>query len=131
VAWEVTDVATLLEKHGIKRVPIIKDDEIVGIVSRANLLWALAALKSISPGTSDDASIRAKLKAELANEQWTKPSLLNLIVHGGTVDLWGSLSTCEPVSVGGIEICRETVCASQRPGGIFAPAICQHRLRRP
>jgi predicted transcriptional regulator len=91
----VADVATLLERHGIKRVPIIKDDKIVGIVSRANLLRALAALKSVPPGTTDDASIRAKLNTKLANEQWTKPSLLNLIVHDGTVDLWGS-STPRP-----------------------------------
>jgi CBS domain-containing protein len=85
----VADVATLLEKHAIKRVPIVKDGKIVGIVSRANLLQALASLKNVPPGTTDDASIRAKLTSKLANEQWTKPSLLNLIVHDGTVDLWG------------------------------------------
>jgi CBS domain-containing protein len=85
----VCDVAELLEKHGIKRVPIVKDGKVVGIVSRANLLQALASLKSIPAGTTDDASIRAKLTSRLANEQWTKPSLLNLIVHDGTVDLWG------------------------------------------
>jgi hypothetical protein len=42
-----------------------------------------------------------------------------------------SQPTCERVSVRGDKIRRETVCASQRPGGIFAPAICHHRLRRP
>jgi CBS domain-containing protein len=85
----VADVAALLEKHAIKRVPIVKDGKIVGIVSRANLLQALASLKNVPPGTTDDASIRAKLTSKLANEQWTKPSLLNLIVRDGTVDLWG------------------------------------------
>ena len=85
----VADVAALLEKHAIKRVPIVKHGKIVGIVSRANLLQALASLKNVPPGTTDDASIRAKLTSKLANEQWTKPSLLNLIVHDGTVDLWG------------------------------------------
>jgi CBS domain-containing protein len=85
----VAEVATLLEKHAVKRVPIVKDGKTVGIVSRANLLQALATLKSVPPGTRDDASIRAMLTTKLANEQWTKPSLLNLIVHGGTVDLWG------------------------------------------
>jgi CBS domain-containing protein len=85
----VADVATLLEKHAIKRVPIVKDGKVVGIVSRANLLQALASLKNVPPGTTDDASIRAKLTSKLANEQWAKPLLLNLIVHDGTVDLWG------------------------------------------
>ena len=85
----VADVATLLEKHAIKRVPIVKDGKVVGIVSRANLLQALACLKNVASGTTDDASIRAKLTSKLANEHWAKPSLLNLIVHDGTVDLWG------------------------------------------
>src|SRR6516164_850700 len=57
----VAEVATLLEKHAIKRVPIVKDGKMVGIVSRANLLQALAALKSVPPDTTDDASIRAIL----------------------------------------------------------------------
>jgi CBS domain-containing protein len=85
----VGDVATLLEKHGIKRVPIVKDGKIVGIVSRANLLQALASLKNIPAGTTDDATIREKLTSRLEHEQWAKPSLINLIVHDGTVDVWG------------------------------------------
>jgi CBS domain-containing protein len=85
----VADIATLLEKHGIKRVPIVKDGKVVGIVSRANLLQALACLKSVPDATTDDASIRAKLNSKLEREQWAKPALINLIVHDGTVDVWG------------------------------------------
>jgi CBS domain-containing protein len=86
----IGDIATLLEKHSIKRVPIVADGKVVGIVSRANLLQALASFKNVPPGgTTDDASIRAELVSKLANEPWTKPSFMNLIVHDGTVDLWG------------------------------------------
>ena len=85
----VREIATLLEKHGIKRVPIVADGKVVGIVSRANLLQALASAKNMPPGTTDDASIRAKIVSKLANEPWTKPSLMNFIVQDGTVDLWG------------------------------------------
>jgi CBS domain-containing protein len=85
----VREIATLLEKHGIKRVPIVSDGKVVGIVSRANLLQALASVKNMPPGTTDDASIRAKIVSKLANEPWTKPSLMNFIVQDGTVDLWG------------------------------------------
>jgi CBS domain-containing protein len=85
----VADIATLLEKHGIKRVPIVEDGKVVGIVSRANLLQALACLKSVPTATTDDATIRAKLNSKLEREEWTKPGLINLIVHDGTVDLWG------------------------------------------
>jgi len=85
----VSEIAALLEKHGIKRVPIVTEGKVVGIVSRANLLHALASLENVPAGTIDDASIRSKLVSKLANERWTKPSLMNLIVHDGTVDLWG------------------------------------------
>ena len=85
----VREIATLLEKHRIKRVPIVSDGKVVGIVSRANLLQALASVKNMPPGTTDDASIRAKIVSKLANEPWTKPALMNFIVQDGTVDLWG------------------------------------------
>jgi CBS domain-containing protein len=85
----VREIATLLEKHGIKRVPIVADGKVVGIVSRANLLQALASAKNMPPGTTDDASIRAKIVSKLATEPWTKPSFMNFIVQDGTVDLWG------------------------------------------
>jgi CBS domain-containing protein len=85
----VADIATLLEKHGIKRVPIVEDGKVVGIVSRANLLQALACLRNVPAATADDESLRAKLNSKLEREQWTKPSLINLIVHDGTVDVWG------------------------------------------
>jgi hypothetical protein len=42
-----------------------------------------------------------------------------------------SLSTCEPVSAGGDKVCGETVCASQRPGGIFASSGRLPRQQRP
>src|SRR5581483_1873341 len=84
-----SEIASLLEKHGIKRVPVVKDGKIVGIVSRANLLQALASLKRTPKPTVDDASIRSRLLGQLLAERWTTPSLMNIIVHDGTVELWG------------------------------------------
>jgi CBS-domain-containing membrane protein len=84
-------IARLMEKNAIKRVPIMKDGKIVGIVSRANLLQALATagkkLKADRP--SDDSTIRDKVMTQLDAEPWTKPSLINVIVQDGTVELWG------------------------------------------
>ena len=84
------DIATLLEKNGIKRVPIVKDGKVVGIVSRANLLQALASLrKQIEAGAPNDGTIRENIVARLKAEPWTRPSLINVIVQDGTVELWG------------------------------------------
>ncbi|MGB0087487.1 MAG: CBS domain-containing protein [Rhodomicrobiaceae bacterium] len=87
---DLGDIANLLEKHGIKRVPIVEDGRIVGIVSRSNLIQALAALdKGIAiKGKPDDAAIRDQVLARLKAESW-RPFLINVIVHNGKVDLWG------------------------------------------
>jgi CBS domain-containing protein len=84
------DIATLLEKNGIKRVPIVKDGKVIGIVSRANLLQALACLpKRTDGGGLSDSAIREDVIARLRAEAWTRPSLVNVIVQNGTVELWG------------------------------------------
>jgi signal-transduction protein with cAMP-binding, CBS, and nucleotidyltransferase domain len=83
-------VAALLESKGIKRVPIMKDGKIVGIVSRANLLQGLASTREKAIHTPpDDTSIRDNVMRSLAEESWARPSLLNVTVHDGIVDLWG------------------------------------------
>jgi CBS domain-containing protein len=59
------DIAALLVKNRIKRVPIVEGGKLVGIVSRANLVQALATLgKQIEPGTTNDSVIREKVMAQ-------------------------------------------------------------------
>jgi CBS domain-containing protein len=89
------EVASLLEKNRIKRVPIVKDGKLVGIVSRANLLQALGSLKQRVPTgrTPDDVSIRERILAELKKQSWARPSLINVIVQNGFVELWGGVDT--------------------------------------
>ena len=61
-----------------------------GIVSRANLLQALASLrKQTGVGTSSDLAIREGVVNRLKAESWARPSLINVIVQDGTVELWG------------------------------------------
>ena len=65
---DLADVATLLETKRIKRVPVMREGKIVGIISRANLVRALGAtmgaLRARAP-SGDDRAIRARLLAEL------------------------------------------------------------------
>jgi CBS domain-containing protein len=90
---ELAEVATLLETKRIKRVPVTRDNKIVGIVSRANLVRALGAT-SVAPtpegGNVDvDRSVRAQLLAELADKQWTGGIWAqDIVVNGGIVHLW-------------------------------------------
>ena len=85
-------LAELLERNRIKRVPIVQDGKIVGIVSRANLLHALASLAPTVPATAtSDETIRTDLLAELERQKWAPVGFLNVIVCNGVVDLWGTI----------------------------------------
>jgi len=88
---ELGELATLLEKHRVKRVPIVKDGKLVGIVSRANLLQALATLREeVKPeATLDDTTLRERVLAALNKESWAVGSQVNVIVRNGIVELWG------------------------------------------
>lgn len=89
------ELAALLERNRIKRVPIVKNGAVVGIVSRANLLQALASLKKRKAPKvkADDAAIRDSVVSELRKQTWARPSLVNVLVEDGTVDLWGMVET--------------------------------------
>ena len=84
------EIASLLEKHRIKRVPVVKDGNIVGIVSRANLIQALVTLgnKSAPDTLVKDSILRDDLLAQLRSKSWWTNNV-NVIVQNGAVQLWG------------------------------------------
>jgi CBS domain-containing protein len=89
----LTDIVELLEKHRIKRVPVIQHDKVVGVCSRADLLRALAVTsRQATAVPSDDRAVRNHLLDALENEPWTPLATLNLTVSDGVVDLWGTIS---------------------------------------
>jgi len=83
------EIAALLEKNSIKRVPIVKNGQLVGIVSRANLIQAVASTRKGLEIPLSDTTIRDKLLAHLKGQTWAHTLLLNVTVNGGVVDLWG------------------------------------------
>jgi CBS domain-containing protein len=89
---ELADIATLLETKRIKRVPVLRDGKLVGIVSRANLVRALAMTKSepAIEADSDDRTIRQKLITELQGQEWVHMWGADIIVRDRIVHLWFS-----------------------------------------
>jgi CBS domain-containing protein len=56
------EIVELMEKNNIKRLPVMRADKIVGIVSRSNLLQAVASLaREIPDPTADDDHIRNRV----------------------------------------------------------------------
>ncbi len=92
----LADIADLMEEHGIKRVPVLNGDKLVGIVTRSNLLRAFASLASTkAPTPTDDAAIREALLAELARQPWSRRSENSVVITDGVVHLWGLVTLPE------------------------------------
>jgi CBS domain-containing protein len=86
-------VVTTMEKRRIKRVPVVRGEHLVGIVSRANLLRALASIaRDVKPADAADAGIRGALLAELEKQRWAPTGALDVIVRDGIVELWGTVT---------------------------------------
>jgi CBS domain-containing protein len=94
---EVSEIARILEVNHIKRVPVLRDGKLVGIVSRANLLHALVARREAVAATPsiDDRSIRDKVLSEIVEQGWVTHGGLNVIVNDGVVELWGTVDSEE------------------------------------
>jgi CBS domain-containing protein len=93
----IAEIATVLETHRIKRVPVLRGERLVGIVSRANLVQALAVRPRPAkpPRAKSDDSIRRQLLAELERQPWWRPSASNVIVTDGIVHYWGILDSAD------------------------------------
>ncbi len=102
------EVATLLERHRIKRVPVVRDRKVVGIVSRANLLHGLVAGAVASAPTTNDREIREALHGALA-EAGVRKEFVSVVVCDGVVQLWGVVET-------GAEKSAMRVAAENTPG---------------
>ena len=87
------EIARLMERHRIKRVPVIRDNRVVGIVSRANLLRGLARLADAAPAaTANDLAIREQILAELDAQAWGRRAPIDVTVRNGIVQLWGPVA---------------------------------------
>jgi CBS domain-containing protein len=84
------EIAAVLERRRIKRVPVVRDRKLVGIVSRANLIQALASSMAQAPEADDfDRAIRSEVLAKLEQQRWTDFGSRNIIVRDGSVHIWG------------------------------------------
>lgn len=85
------EIARLMERHNVKRFPVMSGDEIVGMVTRADFL---TAIKNVSPdryaASAPQQEIRESVVAALSQESW-RPSALNVSVGDGVVTLRGSV----------------------------------------
>jgi CBS domain-containing protein len=128
-------VVSLMERYNIKRVPIVEQGKIVGIVTRANLLHALARFAhEIAPSSAEDASIRNRLLAELKEQPWAPVTTIDVTVRDGVVRLAGlitderqrqALKTAAE-NIAGVGKVEDCVVWVEPVSGIFAEAPSRH-----
>jgi CBS domain-containing protein len=102
------DVVALMERRRVKRAPVMRGTKLVGIISRANLLRALATLApEVKPGAKADETIRAAVMAELDRQSWAPRRMIDVVVRNGVVELWGTV--IDPDQRDGARVVAETV----------------------
>uniref|UniRef100_UPI00404762E2 CBS domain-containing protein n=2 Tax=Yoonia sp. TaxID=2212373 RepID=UPI00404762E2 len=90
----VGEVARILEVEHIKRVPVLKGGKLVGIVSRSNLLQAMAATPPpVALVGAADGELRDRILEELSKVPGVEVSLVNVIVKDGKTSVWGTVNT--------------------------------------
>ena len=86
------EIVELMERNNIKRLPVISNDKVVGMVSRSNLLQAVASLaKDVPDPTADDDHIRNRVIDTMAKQDWC-PFGLSIVVRDGIVHVSGVIT---------------------------------------
>ena len=88
-------IADILEEHGFKRVPVVRNGKLAGIVSRADLVRALAQAGPNTVARPDDKSIRNTLLQRVSAQPWASAASLNFVVEKGVIELNGIVASAE------------------------------------
>jgi len=93
----LAEVVALFEARRIRRVPVLRDEKLIGIVSRADLVQVLAARarRAAARREASDDTIRQRLLSELAGQPWWQRNASNVVVTNGIVHYWGLLDSEE------------------------------------
>jgi len=84
-------VVEAMERHHVKRLPVTRGGRVVGIISRANLMHALASLtRDVAAPGAGDAAIREQILAAIGKQDWAPR--INVIVNGGVAELHGVIT---------------------------------------
>lgn len=88
----LADLVALMETKHVKRVPVVDQGRLVGIVSRADVMAALVGLLSEKPaGAATDTEIRNQILAEIDRQPWGPRGSVDVIVTNGVVVLKGAI----------------------------------------
>lgn len=87
------EVVHLMERHRIKRLPVMRGSIVIGMITRANLMRALLNVShEAKPISAVDSAIRKHLLSELNKQSWAPVAMIDVFVRDGVVKLSGVLT---------------------------------------
>ena len=87
------EVVRLMERHRVKRLPVVENGKLAGLVTRADLLRALVSRRAAAPAASGDQDVRERIDAMLRHEDWATSAFVNVQVENGVAHLWGTVES--------------------------------------
>ena len=124
------EIVRLMEQKGIKRLPVLRGEELVGIVTRANLLQAVANLaRGVPHPTAEDDELRRQILTAMEKQPWC-PMGLNVVVRNGVADLSGiitddrqrSAAEVAAKNVAGVKAVHDHLCWVDTMSGTYIEA---------
>jgi CBS domain-containing protein len=90
------EIVRLMETRKIKRLPVMRGGEVIGIVSRANVIAALVKIhRESNRASTDDKLIRQRILENVAEQDWAMGAVIDVAVRNGNADLWGTVLDVE------------------------------------
>jgi len=89
----LTDVVRLMERHRVKRLPVVEQGKLAGLVTRADLLRALVARQADPPAAASDRDLRHRIVSILRDEAWAASAMVHVQVENGVAQLWGTVES--------------------------------------
>jgi len=86
-------VVRLMERHRVKRLPVVENGKLAGLVTRADLLRTLVSRRTAAPAASSDQDVRERIDAMLRHEDWATSAFVNVQVEDGVAHLWGTVES--------------------------------------
>ena len=89
----LAEAVRLMERHHIKRLAVVEEDRLAGLVTRADMVRALVRQQPAPPHVQSDKELRERVEALLRSEGWAASAYVSVEVEGGAVQLWGTVDS--------------------------------------
>lgn len=87
------EAVRIMERHRIKRLPVVEHGKLVGLMTRADVVRALLERRPRLSAAHSDRELRERIEAVLRSEGWAASAYIAVEVEGGVVRLWGTVES--------------------------------------